>query len=199
MFVELDAMARSICFTPAQDELLAAGWPYMVAFADRHKDDKRAEKAAFTAARRGSKYDGVWPREVLYRYLRGKVALRFDRDVLQRDVPPRKYTQAVAIAGAPSKTEAKAWLQEGIGAFADQSEERVSEFVYAIEAIIGTDEALDAIATGFEATTTKPDRRGYLIYKPMFKRSVAKTIAFLFHRASKGAAARYKPRSLSSW
>ncbi len=189
-------MPRSICFTPAEDERLAAGWPYMVAFADGHKDDKRAEKAAFTAARRGSKYDRLWPREVLYRYLRGKVALRFDRDVLQRDVPPRTYTKAVAIQGAPSQAEAKAWLQDGIGAFADEDNERVSNFVYAVEAIIGTDETLDAIATGFEATTTKADRRGYLIYKPGFKRIVAETIAFLFHRASKRAVTKYTPRFL---
>jgi hypothetical protein len=189
-------MRSSICFSPAEDELLAAGWPYMVTFAEGHRDDKRPEQAALTAARRGSKYGGRWPREVLYRYLRGKVALRFDRDALQRDVPPRNYTRAVGVAGAPSKAEAKAWLQDGIGTFATEDTESVSSFVFGVETILGADETLDAIATGFEATTPKPDRRGYLIYKPAFKQSVAETVAFLFHRAGRSARAKYEPRFL---
>ncbi len=186
---------QRVCFDEADDVLRASGWPHRVIFVDGHPHEARADKFAFSALSSGvEKYHGVWPREVAYRYVRAIAASRFDRWRLKQEKKPRAAFKALSIAGPPTKAEAKSWLVDAVVSYADHEHIEAEEFVYLIEAIIGADEALDALATGFETATDKIDRRGRNFYQADFKGAVAGAIAFVALRASKSARARHLPR-----
>lgn len=184
----------SLCFDARDDTRLARGWPHCVELAIGHAHDKRPARSAVSLAlTNGPKYYTLWPREVTHRFLRAMAVLRLDRDRLRGTIG-RNARAALAREGAPTHDESKTWLTEATAGWAYFESSRTREFVFAIEALIGADDALDAIATGFENATLRMNRRGNMIYEQTFKAAIALATPFVGIRASKPAWAKYVSR-----
>jgi len=105
-----DSLTR-ICFTEADDELLAKGWPHMVRLADGHPHDKNATKSALAwLGAIDPKYRSEWPREVANRAMRVGPLVQFVKTRYASSAITRASQKAIETPGPLSKDEARAKL-----------------------------------------------------------------------------------------
>lgn len=159
----------------------------MARLVDDHPHDKNATKSALAwLAAIDPKYRSEWPREVAYRAMRVGPVVQFVKTEYAQNAITAKSKAAVEKAGPLSKDEARARLVEVVASLDEHTYEfKVNDFVYLIEAVLGADETLDAIAEGFE--TSKPNVSAAGQGTPMesyVKTYVAGTLGFLLLRAT---------------
>ncbi len=171
-----------ICFTEADDELLAKGWPRMARLVDGHPHDKNATKSALAwLAAIDPKYRSDWPREVASRVMRAGPVVNH-----------AKKQPAIEKGGPPSRDEARAKLADVVANLDEHTSAfKVADFIYLIETVLGADATLDAITDGFERSKPRVAKPG--AGTPMecyVKTYAAGTIGFLLLRASNNDALR---------
>jgi hypothetical protein len=154
-----------ITFTEEEQKLLDRGWPRMIRLVDGHAHDAHPEKAALAWASRSRDdvYHSEIPREV------AKVAL----SIGPRWVPRGKRVKR--DAGAPGELLAK----HVAGFTGGTTVDHARDYVFLVEAFIGADATLDAIAAGFESMRGEPRD----VFALAFKTGVASAIGFLLLRA----------------
>ncbi|MCB9594638.1 MAG: DUF4132 domain-containing protein [Sandaracinaceae bacterium] len=165
---EFGAEIRPLCFTEAQDRLLACGYPHLFRLVDGHphgkKPLKHAEKAAYFAG--GYRVD--WPREVALRVARASLRPRFskhgevngpDRAALEDETPLTVEEARAALALAMSR--------RGVDQYW-----RCVQLPLLLEAIVGTEPVVDAILSELEALPIERfvvDKRDLLIARIAFQ------------------------------
>lgn len=155
-----------ITFTKEEQSLLDRGWPRMIRLVDGHAHDKNPEKAALAWANnaRDDVYHSELPREV------ANVAIRMGPRWIPRGKP------AVTEKGEPRDLLAK-----HVATFTGgTTSEHGRDWVFLVEALIGADATLDAIAEGFESMRGEPRD----VFQFAFKTGVASAIGFLLLRAN---------------
>ena len=149
---------KHLCFTENDDALLAQGWPRQVRLVDGHPHDATAKKRALAwLGRHDATYFSDWPREVAHEVLRA----------ISKPAPDVK----TAVTRTVASFDARAMSQ------------KIIDWVFIAETILGTDETLDAIADGFDGCKRASDTQAW----------VAATVGFLLLRAS----TRRKPKLVS--
>ena len=174
---------RSVCFTPEEDLLLARGWPHLVRWVDGHSHDKSPARSALSwlAEWRKDKYHSEWPREVGYRALRLGPGVKEAQSTVAATKLRKIDLQRSETDGPPDAKSVKAALTKAAASFAlPTTDSKCRDWVFLAEAILGADETLDAIATGFEAT--RVDARADML-RLDFMQSAAGLVGFLLLRA----------------
>jgi hypothetical protein len=154
-----------ITFTKEEQALLDRGWPRMIRLVDGHPHDKNAEKAALSWASRprDDSYHSEFPREV------ARVAVAMGPRWI-----PRGKRAAIA------KGEPRDLLAKHVATFTGgTTSEHGTEYVFLVEAFIGADATLEAIADGFESMRGEPRD----VFQLAFKTGVAAAVGFLLLRA----------------
>src|SRR5260221_11987326 len=85
-----------ICFSGAEDDLLAHGWPRMARLVDGHPHDKSPAKSAqaWIGSIDPKKYVAEWPREVAYRVLRAGPVVQFAKSSYPSNLLTKKTKAA---------------------------------------------------------------------------------------------------------
>ncbi|MGC4118960.1 MAG: hypothetical protein QM765_31210 [Myxococcales bacterium] len=179
-------MAAMLGFTKADDELLAKGWPHLTRLLDDHRHDHAPEKFALAVVSATEPvYFSDWPREVAYRFLRTGCVSEF-KDKVGNGLSS-KTKAALADPRPVEKAEAGLLLYEAVKSSEEGAEFKVRDFVFAAEAIAGTDAALEAICSGLEDARLKLPKNLADPMHTVFKGHVAGTVGFLLLRASAAA------------
>ncbi len=179
-------MAATLGFTKSDDELLAKGWPHLTRLLDDHRHDHAPEKFALAVVSATEPvYYSEWPREVACRFLRTGCVTQF------KDKAGQGLTARVKAALSDSrpleKAEAQRLLYEAALRGEEGQEFKVRDFVYGIEAVAGTDAALEAICSGLEDARLELPRNLADPMHTLFKGALAGTVGFLLLRASAAA------------
>lgn len=160
-------MERRLCFTAEEDELLVRGWPRCVRLVDDHPDNRRPVSSARAYFAGERSYGAEWPREVARQVLRANGSQKSSRTV--------------------GRAEAKSFLARMLvardGAFAE--EQQVTDAIYIVEAIAGSDDTLETVASAFEQPAGRDAPPG-LVHAPA-------TLSFLMLRASSRARDHLRP------
>jgi len=188
----------SLCFTPAQEQLLERGWPHQVAFVDGHPHDVRPLKSATAAVGNlDARYRTEWPREVGYRFLRAGCITQFRKSNFEGSKLTKATEALLSTPGPLERDVAMRSLADAVVSCPEFYAFKVQDFVFGMEALLGTDDALDALVTGFEsASTSLPDSGGTALHT-YFKTHAAGAIGFMLLRASAAAKKRLTPRLLA--
>lgn len=177
-----------LCFTPAEEDALARGWPHEARLVDGHPHDRSPSRSALAwlATYRDDKYRSEWPREVAYRVMRFGPYIRIAGATHPRvKLRPLDMKNANA-SGPPSVAEVRKALASMAERFtAATVPMKVCHWVLLAETLIGTDETLDAIAEGFERAQVG---RRTDSFKLRFKQGAASLIGFLLLRSSRRGA-----------
>lgn len=155
LHTELNAFGQPIkplCFTRADDELLALGYPHLRKLIDGHPDDgKKADATARLAATNGKpllKYRVDWPRGIAERFV------RLSRNKWFQDWQARAPTPAELASSAPagslSEDEARAILAHAVPFHGCTHGRRVQAVDFLLEQMVGTEVAVDAILGALE-------------------------------------------------
>ena len=133
-----------LCFTKDEDDLLARGWPRMARFVEGDPREKNPKKAALAwiASIDPKTFFSEWPRRVAWRVLRtGPIT----------QIGTAETIAMLEIDGEPSKDEVRAKLVDTLMTFSQHTYEfKICDYAYLVEATLGTDEMLTAMAEGFE-------------------------------------------------
>jgi hypothetical protein len=173
-----------ICFTEAEDDLLAKGWPRMARLVDGHSHDKSPAKSAraWIGSIDPKQYLAEWPREVAHRVLRAGPIVQIGAEVT------KATAAALDQSGPPSKDEARDALRNVVCSMDEHTYEfKVQDFVYLTETILGADATLDAIVEGLEKSKPKTTSTGGTPMESYVKKYAATTVGFLLLRAKKPA------------
>ncbi len=184
-----------VCFTEAEDDLLASGWPRMVRLVDGHPHDRNPTKSALAwVASSRAKYFSDWPREVAYRALRAGPAFRVPSATASKVRLGPRDLAAISKSGPLPTADVKAALVSVVASLdAYVYESRVRDWIFIVEAVIGADETLEAIAEGFERSNTAI-RVTATSWRVSVKQRVAATLGFLLLRVSKERAKEHAAR-----
>jgi hypothetical protein len=132
------------CHTPADASLYERGYPYLVELVDGHKDDKKPSSIATRAFKNyWGPYHVKWPRLTAAAFVRASAAACGEWD------KPEVATAASAT-GAVSADEAKEIVAAWLTAKWSPSWFEAYHPVTVLEAFVGADVVLDAIAEGLE-------------------------------------------------
>ncbi len=183
---------ENVCFTPAEDALLAQGWPRVVAFVDGHPHDKRPVPNALKVFNASDPiYFTEWPRNVAYRFLRAGDATQFERNAT-------KTAEITAAASAAVENDTPFTKAEAIAAFRRafrRSDEfyqfKSGDYVLALEQLAGTEAILDALAAELPAFTPTQSKGG-TPFNSYFKARVAHLVGFMLLRVSDDVATRIR-------
>lgn len=159
MATEFNAFAQEIkplCFTRADDERLALGYPHLRQLVDGHPDDgKKADTKARLAATNTKQlltYRVAWPRGVAERFVRLSPNTWF-QDWQAR--PPTPSELAVAApAGTVSEEEARAILAHAVPSHGCNHSLRVRAVDFLLEQMVGAEVVVDAILGTLEQLPT---------------------------------------------
>ena len=132
-----------LCFTEEQERLYAAGWPHLIQLVDGHKHDRKPADAARKLYKDWfGAYHVRWPRQV---------ALRFARAI---GVDPALESAEAARALEDDRDlaaeEVKAILDAQLATPAHRDPIHNEHTLFALEALAGTDVALEALAAALE-------------------------------------------------
>jgi hypothetical protein len=167
-----------LCFKPEDDEALARGWPNCVVPVDGHKSDKSPAKSAMRVWQASDPIHFTeWPRETLYRFMRGAITTLFDARRTGLD----DLVKAFDTPGAPSAKESLDALRQLFVEGYDTYRFKERDFVYAVETIAGTDATLMVIAEEIERSEIPAKNPGL---NHLCRAAVADCAAFLMLRAS---------------
>jgi hypothetical protein len=149
-----------LCFREEDDRLLARGWPRQARLIHGHPDDRKAQKVARAwLTRHDRAYFSDWPREVAHQVLH---------------------------AIAPNAPDVKSAVTRTVASFdAGAMSEKIIDWLFIAETVLGADETLDAIADGFEQGKRPTAVKAW----------VGATVGFLLLRATKPA----RPSSCPGW
>jgi hypothetical protein len=143
-----------LCFTRADDELLALGYPHLRRLVDGHKDDKNSRKSAALAANDNRSlnrnYRSFWPRKTAERFVRAARSAEFQN--WMGEPTPDSY---FAEGGPVSPDEARALIAATMKVRGCTFLPKCRDLFYVLEAMVGTELVVDAILDGLEAL---PDR-----------------------------------------
>lgn len=179
-------MAATLGFTKADDELLAKGWPHLTRLLDDHRHDHAPDKFAMAVVSATEPvYYSEWPRQVAYRFLRTGCATEF-KDKTGNGLTARTKA-ALADARPLEKAEASRLLYEAAIHSEEGAAFKARDFVFGVEAVAGTDAALEALCSGFEDAKLKLPRNLADPMHTIFKGHLAGTAGFLLLRASPAA------------
>jgi hypothetical protein len=185
----------SLCFTKEEDARLARGWPHCVVFVDGHPHDARPlPSATAVVGNIDAKYRTEWPREVAYRFLRAGCITQFRKSNFADSKLTKATREILETPGPMSKDEAKRALADAVVSCEQHYAFKVQDFVYGIEALIGSDDALDALVTGFEASSTSLPASGGTPLHTYFKTYAAGALGMMLLRASPSAKKKLLPR-----
>ncbi len=147
---------RPLCFTRADDELLALGYPHLRQLVDRHPDDgKKADAKARLVATNPKqllKYRVQWPRGVAERFVR-LAPNRWFQDWQARTPTPGELA-ASAPGGAVSEDEARAILAHAVPFHGCSHTGRVAAVDFLLEQMVGAEAVVDAIVGALERLPT---------------------------------------------
>ncbi len=179
-------MTTGLCFTAADEALLAGGWPRQVRLVDGHPHDKNPVKSATAwLASYQAKYHSDWPREVAYRALRAGPRIKIAGATAAHVKLNRNDVARLEAPGRMSVAETRAALVELVASFrAHTVDLKVRDWVYIAETILGADATLDAIAEGFDEVAKKPVSRWVPEHECVAK-AVASILGFVLLRAPK--------------
>jgi hypothetical protein len=155
-----------ITFTTEEQALLDRGWPRMIRLVDGHPHHKNPEKAALAwgSTWRGDVHHSEWPREA------AAIAVRVGPRISPRGKRRKLH------AGEPAEL-----LSRQIGVLSGSSTyEHAREWVFLVEAHVGADATLTAIADGFESMRGEP-RDHFGLH---FAVGAASSVGFMLLRAN---------------
>ncbi len=143
---------KPLCFTRAEDELLALGYPHLRRLVNGHPDDgKKADAKARTAATNHKQlltYRVEWPRGVAERFVRLSPNDWFQDWQAREPAPPE--LGVAAPAGTVSEDEARAILAHAVPFHGCNHGLRVRAVDFLLEQMVGTEVAVDAILSVLE-------------------------------------------------
>ena len=154
---------RPLCFTRADDERLALGYPHMIELTDEPLDVKKAQKIAAKTAHDATVNIRRFPRAAAPHFVRGARAKEF-QDWMQKAKPP---DSAFADGSPVSKDEARELVGRALAVTGCVFLANQRTFFYVLEQLAGTETVADAILDGLEALPEKritheiggPDRK----------------------------------------
>ena len=183
---------KTLCFDPADDVLLARGYPHLARLVDGHADDRKPAAAALKVVNRPAsihaRYRIDWPRKVAEHFVRAARSKEFQAWT-NMEVP----AAAVAQGGPVLADEARELLHRTVATPGCTFLARYESLVYVLEAMVGTEVVVEAILEALEALpdarwlveTSGPDRKGG---------GMAFVLGFLFLRVAPERAADQRDR-----